>query len=159
MTEVTVHRTLCKDKEIYTASSPKSSVAGDARDKMAEPKSWRKTSSRSETENPQKSSSRFSKYAKGNESDSDENNNDHLKSLFGDDVETKKETSSGGLILDKSQIDILSGSWRCKNPERLTAYNDEYRHSFPVHEKTSDILEVPSLDNMVPDLLVKNAWE
>ncbi|XP_052097436.1 uncharacterized protein LOC127732441 [Mytilus californianus] len=67
----------------------------------------------------------------------------------------KKETSSGGLILDKSQIDILSGSWRCKNPERLTAYNDEYRHSFPVHEKTSDILEVPSLDNMVPDLLVK----
>ncbi|CAG2211786.1 TGM1 [Mytilus edulis] len=99
------------------------------------------SSLKSETENPQKSSSRFSKYVKGNESDSDENNNDHLKSLFGDDVKTKKETSSGGLILDKSQIDILSGSWRCKNPERLTAYNDEYRHSFPVHEKTSDILK------------------
>ena len=271
MTEATVHHTLSEDEVLSTASSPKSSVAGDARDKMAEPKASRKTSSRrskkkdeveelnkkwesrfsqietrfdkffdlfssndgininkdtvtsgeqrpcqnqseqdsgssgahrlvedsnhehfptdsvrerenddvvslapghrerhdigllsedesslkSETDNPQKSSSRFSKYVNGNESDSDENNNDHLKSLFGDDVKTKKETSSGGLILDKSQIDILSGSWRCKNPERLTAYNDEYRHSFPVHEKTSDILEVPSLDNMVPDLLVK----
>ncbi|CAC5363446.1 unnamed protein product [Mytilus coruscus] len=270
MTEVTVHRTLREDEEMSTASSPKSSVAGDARDKMVESKSSRKTSSRrskkkdeveelnkkwesrfsqiesrfdnffdlfssndgninkdtvtsgeqrpcqnqseqdsgssgalrlvedsnhehfqtdsvrerenddvvslapghrerhdigllsedesslkSKTENPQKSSSRFSKYVKGNESDSDENNNDHLKTLFGDDVKTKKETSSGGLILDKSKIDILSGSWRCKNPERLTAYNDEYRHSFPVHEKTSDILEVPSLDNMVSDLLMK----
>ena len=70
------------------------------------------SSLKSETENPQKSSSRFSKYVNGNESDSDENNNDHLKSLFGDDVKTKKETSSGGLILDKSQLifDLVIGS-------------------------------------------------
>ncbi|CAC5409081.1 unnamed protein product [Mytilus coruscus] len=234
MTEVTVHRTLSEDGEISTASSPKSSVAGDARDKMAEPKSSRKTSCRrskkkdeveelnkkwesrfsqiesrfdkffdlfssndgninkdtvtsgeqrpcqnqseqdssssgahslvedsnhehfptdsvrerenddvvslapgqrerhdigllsedesslkSETENPQKSSSRFSKYVKGNECDSDENNNDHLKTLFGDDVKTKKETSSGGLTFDKSQIDILSGSWSVKKSRKV----------------------------------------
>ena len=39
------------------------------------------SSLKSETENPQKSSSRFSKYVKGNESDSDENNNNHLRKL------------------------------------------------------------------------------
>ncbi|CAG2211788.1 unnamed protein product [Mytilus edulis] len=38
--------TLSEDEVFSTASSPKSSVAGDARDKMAEPKASRKTSSR-----------------------------------------------------------------------------------------------------------------
>ncbi|CAC5426837.1 unnamed protein product [Mytilus coruscus] len=54
------------------------------------------SSLKSETENPQKSSSRFSKYVKGNESDSDENNNDHLKTLFGDDVKQKKRQALEG---------------------------------------------------------------
>ncbi|VDI25886.1 Hypothetical predicted protein [Mytilus galloprovincialis] len=43
MTEATVHYTLSL---FSTASSPKSSVAGDARYKMTEPKASRKTSSR-----------------------------------------------------------------------------------------------------------------
>ncbi|VDI82664.1 Hypothetical predicted protein [Mytilus galloprovincialis] len=46
MTEATVHHTLSEDEVFSTASSPKSSVAGDTRDKMAEPKASRKTSSR-----------------------------------------------------------------------------------------------------------------
>lgn len=105
---------------------------------------------------PQKPSSRFSQYVKGTQSDiSDENNNDHLQNLFGEDAKTKSESSSVGLVLDKSQIDILSGSWRCKNPEKISAYCEEYKNSFPVHDKSLEHLEVPSLDSMVPDLLTK----
>ncbi|VDI72365.1 Hypothetical predicted protein [Mytilus galloprovincialis] len=44
MSEITVHHTLSEDEEISTASTPKSSVARDARDKMAEPKASRNTS-------------------------------------------------------------------------------------------------------------------
>lgn len=108
------------------------------------------------SDNRTKPTSRFSKYVKESQCDvSDENNNDHLKSLFGDDAKAKAESSSVGIVLDKSQIDILSGSWRCKHPEKLTAYSEEYKHSFPVHDKTMEHLEVPSLDPLVPDLLVK----
>ena len=114
-------------------------------------------SMRGENDTRQKHSARFSKYVKCSVTDNtDENNNDHLKSLFGDDAKAKTESSSVGLILDNSQIDILSGSWRTKKKtEKLTAYNEEYRTSFPVHDKSVEHLEVPSIDKLTSDLLVK----
>ena len=55
----------------------------------------------------------------------------------------------------KSQIEVLSGSWRSSNPDKLTAYNEEYRSKFPVHDKSLEQLEVLSLDKLTSDLLVK----
>lgn len=103
-----------------------------------------------------KKSARFSKYVKSISSDNtDKNENNKLQNLFGEDAKTKADSNSVGLILDNSQIDILSGSWRCKHPERMSAYNEEYKASFPVHDSTLEHLEVPTLDSVVSDLLVK----
>ena len=103
-----------------------------------------------------KKSSRFSKYvnARQEENESQENN-DNLKTLFGEDAKTKSESSSVGLVLDKSQVEILSGSWHCENPVKLTAYSEEYRTTFPVHEKFKKDLDVPTLDSFISDLFVK----
>jgi hypothetical protein len=81
--------------------------------------------------------------------------NGNLKTLFGDDAKTKSVKNSVGLILDNSQVEILSGSWHCDNPGKLTAYNEEYKACFPVHDSSEEHLSVPSLDNFIADLLVK----
>lgn len=113
---------------------------------------------RSDTENNQRNS-RFSKYLSKCTQDSENKDttdtNDNLKLLFGDDAKTKSVKNSIGLVLDKSQIEVLSGSWHCKNPEKITAYNEEYKACFPIHDSAEEHLNVPSLDSFTADLLVK----
>ena len=114
-------------------------------------------SMRSDNENRAKAA-RFSKYLPtqcNTESGKKDTENGHLQSLFGEDAKTKSETDSVGLVLDHSQIDVLSGSWHCENPSRLTAYCEEYKSCFPVHDNSTKHLDIPSLDNFTSDLLVK----
>ena len=79
--------------------------------------------------------------------------NNYLSKLFTDDLCDNSENSDMGLVLDDAQVDILSHSWRSKNPERLSAYKDEYRTCFPIHENARDILQVPSLDDLLEPML------
>ena len=114
-------------------------------------------SMKSENLHNQKHHARFSKYIQSTDNNNNEDSvMDQLKDLFGEDVKTKsKSDSTIGLVLDKSQIEVLAGSWRCSNPDKLTAYSEEYRAKFPVHNKSLEQLEVPSLDKLTSDLLVK----
>jgi len=67
----------------------------------------------------------------------------------------KSAVSDEGLLLDKSQLDILSKSWRCEFPSKITAFKDEYRASFPVHEDSVNVLNVPGLNDIVEPMLRK----
>ena len=77
-----------------------------------------------------------------------------LTELFGDNAGAKK-LYDNGICLDQSQLDVLSKSWRCENPEKLSAYKDEYRSCFPVHESSEAILQIPSLDDLLEPMLCK----
>ncbi|CAG2251467.1 unnamed protein product [Mytilus edulis] len=112
------------------------------------------TSMRSDNEN-HNTVARFSKYLKCQETEETDSGIDNLNQLFGDDAKTKSVSKSVGLVLDKSQIDILSGSWHCEKPEKITAYNEQYKLCFPVHESSEKHLDIPSLDSFTSDLLVK----
>ena len=78
-----------------------------------------------------------------------------LSELFGEDAQTKSSSDKSGIVLDKSQIEILNSTWRSSNPEKLTAYKDSYRQSFPVQESEEKYLQVPSLDDISERLLVR----
>ncbi|KAH3836048.1 hypothetical protein DPMN_109417 [Dreissena polymorpha] len=60
-----------------------------------------------------------------------------------------------GLVLDEYQISILSHSWRTNTPDRMSAYKDEYRVCFPVHEQSKSMLDVPCLDDLLEPMLQK----
>lgn len=67
---------------------------------------------------------RCNKYlkCKGTEENTDI---DNLKQLFGGgDPKNKSVSKSVGIV---GQIEILSGLWQCNNPEKLTAYNEQYK--------------------------------
>ncbi|CAC5358390.1 unnamed protein product [Mytilus coruscus] len=112
-----------------------------------------------------KKTDRFSKYLSSsvqNISTVDENSSgnitcnnkvDRLAKNFKDDLPGDNSDQSVGLILDDSQVKILSYSWRTQHPERLSAYKDEYRSCFPVHEKSLPVLQVPSLDDMLKPMI------
>ncbi|MCG8046013.1 MAG: hypothetical protein N0E48_10200, partial [Candidatus Thiodiazotropha endolucinida] len=55
----------------------------------------------------------------------------------------KKSDAGAGILLDKTQTDILNESWRISAPIKLTAYREAYKGSFPVHDKAEEMLKVP----------------
>ena len=57
--------------------------------------------------------------------------------MFGEDAVTSKSDSVTALKLDQSQANILLESWRSSQPDRLTAYKEDYK-SFPLHEKSKE---------------------
>ena len=79
--------------------------------------------------------------------------NNCLGSIFST-LDSDKSVSSG-IILDQSQMDILSHSWRSENPDRLSCYKEEYRAAFPVHSKSESFLQVPGLDDLTEPMLQK----
>lgn len=82
-------------------------------------------------------------------------NNNVLRQMFGDDAELKQDGHNVGLSLDQTQIQLLESSWRCPLPERLSAYKESYKQTFPLNDSALEILQVPSLDEMSERLLVK----
>ena len=60
--------------------------------------------------------SRFGKYT---DSSGAELSRANLGEVFGQDAHTENK-SSNGLSLDKTQIDIIKDSWRCKMPDKVT---------------------------------------
>ena len=80
----------------------------------------------------------------------------NLGEVFGQDAHTENK-SSNGLSLDETQINIIKDSWRCKLPDKVTAYKDSYRQSFPVQSdsETERLLQVPSLDELSERLLIR----
>ncbi|XP_060560765.1 uncharacterized protein LOC132720622 [Ruditapes philippinarum] len=77
-----------------------------------------------------------------------------LQELFGSDS-SQHDGASSGLILDDLQVSILNKSWRAQNPERISAYKEEYKSCFPVHEKSVEFLGVPGLDELLEPMLQK----
>ena len=91
--------------------------------------------------------------------------NNVLSQIFKEDI-TKSNLTSVGLVLDQAQVDILDNSWRCKNPDRLSAYKEDYKSCFPIHDSSVDYLQVPSLDDLLEPLLRQthgqkavNSWD
>ncbi|VDI31976.1 Hypothetical predicted protein [Mytilus galloprovincialis] len=76
-----------------------------------------------------------------------------LSKLFKEDIPSESSDNSGGLIIDEAQVRILERSWRTKNPEKLTAFKDEYRSCFPVNDKSKSFLQVPSLDDLLEPMI------
>ncbi|KAH3849220.1 hypothetical protein DPMN_091616 [Dreissena polymorpha] len=76
-----------------------------------------------------------------------------LSELFGS--ENSKKEEGTGLVLDEYQISILSHSWRTDTPDRMSAYKNEYRVCFPVHEQSKSMLDVPCLDDLLQPMLQK----
>ena len=57
--------------------------------------------------------------------------------------------------MDQAQVGVLKKSWRSEDPERLTAYKEDTKLSFPVNSKSSDVVRVRALDDLLEPLLRK----
>ena len=77
-----------------------------------------------------------------------------LSDLFGEETRSKA-TKDNGICFDQAQINILERSWRCSNPERLSAFKDGYRQSFLIHESAQAMFQVPQLDDLLEPMLNK----
>ena len=74
--------------------------------------------------------------------------------MFCEDASTESHNNSG-LLLDKTQIDIISSSLRSQMTDKLLAYKDSYKQSFPIQESTEKLLQVPTLDDLTEKLLIQ----
>ena len=83
---------------------------------------------------------------------------DLLKEMFGEDAQIDNQINRG-LTLDNAQIEIkieiINTSSRSQAPDKMAAYKDSYRQSFPIHESAEALLQVPSLDELTERLLIK----
>ncbi|XP_052245405.1 uncharacterized protein LOC127854419 [Dreissena polymorpha] len=80
---------------------------------------------------------------------------DLLRDMFGQDAVTRPDKGDTGIILDKAQRDVLSETWRAEKPTKISAFKDTYRSVFPVSAEAEEFLYVPSLDNIILNLLIK----
>ena len=76
-----------------------------------------------------------------------------LFEMFGEDA--MKRTDKEGIVLDKSQIEVIESSLRCNEPNFLTAFSEENVDLFPLDEEFEKFLKVPSLDSIFDCCLVK----
>lgn len=78
-----------------------------------------------------------------------------LFDIFGQDAIVKQEPKHEGLLIDKSQREVLDLSWRSSKPNSVTAFAEENLDLFPLDEKTEKYLDVPSIDPLVESALIK----
>jgi len=78
-----------------------------------------------------------------------------LFDLFGDDALTKKAEAKLGIQIDESQKQVLLNSWRSTNPNSVSAFAEDNKEDFPVHEETEKYLQVPSIDDLIGRCLIK----
>ncbi|CAC5377944.1 unnamed protein product [Mytilus coruscus] len=79
------------------------------------------------------------------------NNVNFLSKILKEDI--VKERCNIGLVLDQAQVDILENSWRSKNPDRISAFREDYKNCFPIHDSSVEFLQVPSLDDLLEPML------
>ena len=72
-----------------------------------------------------------------------------LFEMFGEDAIVKKTEKKSGIVLDKSQIEVIENSYRCKQPNYLSSFAEDNYDSFPVDSESEQILAVPTLDSLV----------
>ena len=112
-----------------------------------------------ESEHDPNTVSRFEKYSNPVQTEEGKENgpltHDMLREMFGDDAQTDSSDSKSGLCLDKAQIGIINLSWRCQAPDKISAYKESSKQSFPVSDSTEKVLKVPSLDDLSERLLIK----
>jgi hypothetical protein len=77
-----------------------------------------------------------------------------LLDLFGEDAKPKAQKKEG-ISLESSQKEILEVNLHAKYPDKLTAFQDCTKESFPLSEETDSFLNVPSLDPIIETLLCK----
>lgn len=78
-----------------------------------------------------------------------------LFDIFGEDAVVKKSEKKKGIVLDKSQIEVIENGYRCKQPNYLSAFAEENFDLFPVDEEHVKFLEVPTLDSLIEVCLMK----
>lgn len=78
-----------------------------------------------------------------------------LFDIFGDDALPKKSEKKKGIVIDDAQKEVLSNSWRSVNPNNISAFSEEHKEEFLVHEDTETFLQVPSIDDLVSRCIVK----
>ncbi|KAH3868585.1 hypothetical protein DPMN_031735 [Dreissena polymorpha] len=72
-----------------------------------------------------------------------------LFDMFGEDALVKNKPLKEGIWLDDSQLKVLNTTFRCDQPNFVTAFNEESVDMFPVDETFEKTLKVPSLDDFV----------
>ena len=92
-----------------------------------------------------RNTTRFSKYVK-------EQPRQNLSQLFGED---ENIVQPDGLTIEQAQLSVLEKSWRCSKPDKLSAYREESRQCFPIHEDSLQALKVPSLDDLLEPMISK----
>ena len=75
--------------------------------------------------------------------------------LFRDDALAKKAEAKLGIQIDESQKQVLLNSWRSTKPNSVSAFAEDNKKDFPVHEETEKYLQVPSLDDLIGRCLIK----
>ncbi|CAC5372482.1 unnamed protein product [Mytilus coruscus] len=66
------------------------------------------------------------------------NNVNFLSKIFKEDI--VKERCNIGLVLDQAQVEILENSWRPKNPDRISAFKEDYKNCFPIHDSSVEFV-------------------
>ena len=77
-----------------------------------------------------------------------------LAELFGEEARPKSVKKTG-LCIESTQKEMLSTSWHTDRPDKLTAFQESTKDSFPLDEDADVFLNVPSLDPLVETLLIK----
>ena len=112
-----------------------------------------------ESELPTNLASRFEKYSKSVQKEQGKEDgpltHDMLRGIFGDDAQINSSNSKSGLCLDEAQIDTIKLSWGCKAPDKMSAYKESCKQSFPVSDSTESVLSVPSLDDLSERRLIR----
>lgn len=78
-----------------------------------------------------------------------------LFDMFGEDAMVKKEQKKEGIVLDAAQIEAINHSYRCSQPNFLTAFSEDNYDIFSVDADSEKYLQVPSLDNIIDSCLTK----
>jgi len=78
-----------------------------------------------------------------------------LFDLFRDDALAKKAEAKLGIQIDESQKQVLLNSWRSTKLNSVSAFAEDNKKDFPVHEETEKYLQVSSLDDLIGRCLIK----
>ena len=119
--EISLHINNNERDKFSNICSVEDSVTGDSSDR----ENTNTETTKRKSVNVQNSDSIADNSKQIDKSEEGQTRSNLLSQIFKEDI--VKEKSSVSLILDQAQVNILDNSWWCKNPERLSAYEEDYR--------------------------------